>query len=266
MLRAAVFALLYISIAGCAVNEPRPQVFRPEYPMATYVTVPGWLADWGDDGSGHLAEVEEDLRNRGFPVLRAQTRTRNSQQQNATIIYRLLQSIPGDVIIACVSRGCAETALAVSWMPEDDQARIRSIITVSSAHGGSLVANYYSNPILYAGTALWSNVCGWGPMRNIIEMRVERARALFATVMPKIVNVPKVSVVTTTSDISKFGSFKKFAFTILESTGEPHDGLILARDQIMPGARAIYRHGQRHGLDPGRQVEAMDLAIAMVPR
>lgn len=256
-----LFALLMLE--GCAVTEPKPDVVRPEYIRATYLLVPGWLADWGS-GAGNLGEIEADLKARGIPYVRAPVRSRNTQAENAAIVYALLMSIQGELVIVSGSRGTSEAALAIAKLPEREKLRIRAWISISSAHNGSLVANYYSGIILYPGTAIWSALSGWGRMQNIVEMRVERSRDRFSRIASRLADIPTVSIVTTTSDSSKFEFFKKFAFNVLESTGEPHDGLILARDQVLPGSRVIYCHGQRHMLDDGRQVWALDKAMAMV--
>lgn len=269
----ATHSLIICLISGlmaCTVAPPKPYTPQTVDPTApTYILVGGWLADWkflGADTSsnGDLREIVEQLKREGSAYIVAPISTKNNQAKNAGIVLQSFRETTGPIIIISGSRGTSEVAQAIAQMTPDEKARIRSWISISGAHLGSGIADYYASPALYWPTALVSRAIGWGPIDNIAEMKLGPSRERFAKIEHHLRGIPTVSIVTVSRDCSHLSGFLKMGCNIVASIGKPHDGLVLAEDQVLPGSKVIRLEGQRHMGNIGRQAEFVHVAQQMV--
>lgn len=262
----ARYPCLWISVlllAACSVNPPTPNIPASPSADSTYIIVPGWLADWNKESHGMMKEIAVDLTSRNLAYKYAPVKTKNNQSTNAEIVVRTIVETPGPIVIVSGSRGTSEVALAIAQLSNDDKARISLWVSISGAHRGSGIADYYASKLLYWPTAVWSWVVGWGPVENIDEMRFKPSRQRFSEVAPYLKGIRTVSVVTIARDCSHESGFLSIGCHIVASIGQQHDGLVLADDQILPGSKVIKFYGNRHMLNEGEQAAALRAAEAM---
>lgn len=246
-------------LVACSVAAPKPYV--PAFDDGPlYVLVPGWLADWGfGDDAGKLTPIRDALEYNGKRVIVAPIKTKNNQATNARIINDIIRSNHGEIVIISGSRGTSEAAIAISEMTPKERGRIGLWVSISGAHLGSMVADWYASSLMHHPTSVWSNIAGWGPMENIREMRTSVSRKRFAAIEHTLRDVPTVSVVTVIRSCDELPMFKRIGCSIVDSAGVPHDGLIAAQDQILPGSRVIWLDSHKHMLGERGQKDILEI-------
>lgn len=239
MIRISHWILISLLLTGCA-GFLKPQKEERVYDMnkPINIVVKGWLHEW-DSGAADMTGVINGLKKNKENYIVVPTRTREGQEHNAKLIKEVIKDYLGHPkYIITGSRGTGEALIALANLSTKYTRDIKWV-SYSGAHYGSPIADYWTEWYRIGGTMVFSEVVGWGWVGNIWEMRTKDSRKRANKLFKRIKHIPRVSLVSIRTSPEGLGPSRRIAYNICEDTGHEHDGIILAKDQVLPNSKAV---------------------------
>jgi hypothetical protein len=194
---------------------------------------------------GYMADTRRHLRRVGVDARRARVNPQGSVVDNAEALRAELgRQPPGrTTVVLAHSKGGVDATAALSLHPAL-RSRVRALVAVQAPFHGSPVAGDLGRArrVKALVDRLLVGALGGHP-GAVADLTVEARRAFLAR-HPWRGDVPVVSVATTTR--SPLSPFALSTAWIRRRYGEENDGLVIARDAVIPGSRVVRLDGVDH--------------------
>ncbi len=233
----------------------------------SYLLVPGLLAD---HYPGYLTNTGDVLREQGLKVHVAKVQTQATVKENAKIIRdALLEACKSgkQVVMIGHSKGAVDAMAALSLYPEIRH-RVRSMISMQGAYGGSIIASDLLDSKVLAPVARKGLTTVFGGDDTSLTDVTYSARQKFLKEHPYPPDIDTVSLVTSRFDpksiLSPLEAYVKTRY------GLDNDGILTVEDQIVPGSRVVKLDGVDHaegalrGLPGFSEYTPGELALGLV--
>ena len=225
----ARFRALYADVAA-----GRP-VLQPDARRHPVLLVGGLLTAFYP---GYMADNLRHLRRIGVDARRARVNPQGSVAGNAEVLRAELERQPPGrpTVVFAHSKGGVDAAAALSLHP-DLGPRVRALVAVQAPFHGAPVAGDLGRArrVKALVDRLLVGALGGHP-GAVADLAVEARRAFLAS-HPWTSAVPVLSVATSTR--SPLSPFAVSAAWIRRRYGEENDGLVIARDAVIPGSRVV---------------------------
>jgi hypothetical protein len=187
---------------------------------------------------GYMDANRRHLRRLGIEARRARINPQGGVEANAEAIRAELEAAPAGrpAVIFAHSKGGVDTTAALAIHPAL-RSRVRALVAVQSPFHGSPVAGDLGRArrVKALIDRILVGALGGHP-EAVADLAVEARRAFLAR-HPWRADVPVLSVATATR--SPLSPFAVSAAWIRRRYGEPNDGLVIARDAVIPGSRVV---------------------------
>lgn len=228
----------------CGEMDPAaPSAFKSE---VLFLVVPGWY--WRDESyDGSLNVPRRYLARHGYATELLPTVETASVEDNARLVaqrLRQLQDAGRLVVLVSVSKGSAETALALGKLLSWDESRhVLAWLNVNGGLRGSPLADEMLSFPRRVGTrlGLW---LGYGDDGSgLVSMRSERRRRVYQSLRfpPHVLSVNFTAIPLSSQVVPRSRNVDR----LLDPYG-PHDGSLLIRDELIEGAPTVVEIGYDH--------------------
>jgi hypothetical protein len=217
----------------------RPMALRHVAPGTRVVMVPGLFAECVADLSKVFADATANLEAQGYATGYIQTRGRQGSDANADIIRDAVMALPAGetLILVTHSKGTVDTLEALAKYPALAD-RIAAVVSVSGAVYGSPLADSMPSALVYLGHQMPLLTCPPGENMEAVESLRRSVRlAWFASHrLPARVRFYALAAYAEAQDVSAL----LFPFwSSLAKTDRANDGLVIAKDAIVPGSTLL---------------------------
>lgn len=243
------------------------------------LAIPGLSTNnWNEVGIPYLDENLDAMRARGLEARRLAIKTEDSVAANAEFIAREIRAEAARgkrVVIFAHSKGGTDTTAALALYP-DLVPLVAGVVAIQPVYGGSPVADIVgSSRVLTGSVKLVFETVFKGSRDAVLDLQHD-TRAAFVAAHPYPASQVPTVVIRSSFD-RKFGSRSVLFPTQKLIAWRDHaasDGLVIPRDQVIPGAVATLDYRDLDHFEPGVRGESPHLPVdltnaaldAMLPR